>query len=94
MSVVGVAAVAAWELGAVEHAAAYRDLASALMREGVGDFPLGPHELTIARMEALLGQQARARDLFARARAKVSEGGHRPLLAIISYDEALALCPL
>lgn len=85
------AATAVWELGATAYAARYRRLARALLAAGVGDFPIGSIELTVARMAALVGDMAEAHDAFARARARLEADGRRPERAIVDYDEALAL---
>lgn len=81
---------AVWEIGAVDFAAAYRRMAFDLIRAGFGDNTL-PHEQTIARMAALLGDITEAAAWFARARQKAETAGLRPIRAIADYDEALAL---
>jgi DNA-binding CsgD family transcriptional regulator len=49
------------------------------------------YERDLALMAALLGHHDEAADSFARARATLDAAGHRPLRAIVDYDEALAL---
>jgi DNA-binding CsgD family transcriptional regulator len=85
------AAASAWELGAVEYAATCRQLALDLVAAGIGGHFDGSHELTVARMAALLGDMAEASTYFARARTELEASGRRPLRAIADYDEALAL---
>ena len=81
---------AVWEIGAAEFAAAYRRMSLDVMRSGFGDNTL-PHEQTVARMAALLGDMAEANHWFAVARERTESAGLRPLRAISDYDEALAL---
>ncbi len=81
---------AVWEMGAVEFAGAYRRMALDLVSGGFGESMLS-HELTVARMAALLGDASEAGDYFAQARQKAEARGFRPILAIGQYDEALAL---
>lgn len=88
---VNIAATAVWELGAVEHAATCRSLALDLITAGVGGHFMGSHELTVARMAALLGDTAEGSMYFARARAALETSGQSLLRAIVDYDEALAL---
>lgn len=87
---VGMAAAAAWEVGAVEYAPAYRALAGDLLAAGVGDYPMCSHDLTVGRMAALLGETVEAEAAFARARVSLDVSGQRPLRAIVDHDEALA----
>ena len=51
---VNIAATSVWELGAVECAATCRELALDLIAAGIGGHFMGSHELTVARMAALL----------------------------------------
>jgi pimeloyl-ACP methyl ester carboxylesterase len=88
---VNIAATSVWELGAVECAATCRELALDLIAAGIGGHFMGSHELTVARMAALLGDMAEASTYFARARTELAASGRRPLRAIVDYDEALAL---
>jgi DNA-binding CsgD family transcriptional regulator len=88
---VNIAATSVWELGAVEYAATCRQLALDLIAAGIGGHFMGSHELTVARMAALLGDMAEASTFFARARTELEASGRRPLRAIVDYDEALAL---
>lgn len=85
------AATSAWELRAVEYATTCRQLALDLIAAGIGGHFDGSHELTVARMAALLGDMAEASTYFARARTELEASGRRPLRAIVDYDEALAL---
>ena len=88
---VNIAAAGVWELGAVEWAATCRQLALDLIAAGIGGHFMGSHELTVARMAALLGDMAEASTYFMRARTELEASGRRPLRAIVEYDEALAL---
>jgi DNA-binding CsgD family transcriptional regulator len=88
---VNIAATAVWELGAVEWATTCRQLALDLIAAGIGGHFMGSHELTVARMAALLGDMAEAGAYFARARTELEASGRRPLRAIVEYDEAVAL---
>ncbi len=88
---VNIAATSVWELGAVEWAATCRQLALDLIPAGIGGHFMGSHELTVARMAALLGDMAEASTYFAQARTELEASGRRPLRAIVDYDEALAL---
>ena len=81
---------AVWETGSTEFAASYRNLALSLINAGFGEGILA-HELTAARMAALLGDVDEASRYFALARRKLEAGGLRPTRAIVDYDEALAL---
>jgi DNA-binding CsgD family transcriptional regulator len=81
---------AVWEIGAVEYAGAYRQLALDLIDAGFGDSILSP-ELTVARMAALLGKVGEAHGYFSRARQQSEMSGVKPVIAIADYDEALAL---
>lgn len=81
---------AVWETGSTEFAASYRNLALSLINAGFGEGILA-HELTVARMAALLGDMDEASRYFAVARRKLEAGGLRPTRAIVDYDEALAL---
>jgi len=88
---VNIAATSVWELGAVECAATCRQLALDLIAAGIGGHFMGSHELTVARMAALLGDMAEASTYFMRARTVLETSGQQLLLAIVDYDEALAL---
>ena len=88
---VNIAAISIWELGAVEFATTCRRLALDLIEADIGGFFLGPPELTVARMAALLGNMAEASTYFTRARTVLETSGQKPLRAIVDYDEALAL---
>ena len=84
-------AVAVWELGAAEYAAIFYRLLSGLVAAGLGNAFWGPHALMSARMAALMGRIAEAREGFREAHAWTDAHQHRYLAAIIDYDEALAL---
>ncbi len=88
---VNIAATTVWELGAVECAATCRELALDLIAAGIGGHFMGSHELTVARMAALLGEMPEASTYFLRARTELEASRRRPLRAIVDYDEALAL---
>ena len=88
---VNIAAAGVWELGAVEWAATCRQLALDVIAAGIGGHFMGSHELTVARMAALLGDMAEASTYFLRARTELEASRRRPLHAIVDYDEALAL---
>ncbi|MFN8511325.1 MAG: response regulator transcription factor [Thermomicrobiales bacterium] len=85
------AATAVWELGAAEFAAQYRRLAEELFAGQLGDGPLKSFELIAARMAALQGDLPAATAYFTCAREVLEAAGHRPMRAIVDYDEALAL---
>jgi DNA-binding CsgD family transcriptional regulator len=80
-----------WELAATEHAAHYHRLALALLARDDSRGMVNAYERDVALMAALLGNHDEATDHFARARATLDAAGHRPLRAIVDYDEALAL---
>jgi DNA-binding CsgD family transcriptional regulator len=80
-----------WELAATEHAAHYHRLAHALLGRGDSRGMVNAYERDIALMAALLGHHDEATDYFARARDTLDAAGHRPMRAIVDYDEALAL---
>jgi DNA-binding CsgD family transcriptional regulator len=80
-----------WELGAVEYAGVYRQLALNLLAAGLEGSPYHSNALTVARMAALAGDLNEAATYFARARQAAETGGQRPLRALVDYDEALAL---
>ncbi len=90
-SVVYTAGCAIWAIEARELAASYRQLALDLIAAGVGDTPHGSSELTVARMDALLGDLPAARSSFAHARSVLDQRGERAVRALADYDEALAL---
>lgn len=80
-----------WELEAREFAAHYRRLAHSLIRDSDSMGMVNAYELDAARMAALLGEPDEATQFFARARATLADAGHRPMRAIVDYEEALAL---
>jgi DNA-binding NarL/FixJ family response regulator len=80
---------AIWDLRAAELAAPLRDCAQALIDAGAGDYYMASSELTVARLDALLGRSVET--AFQRARRAADARGQRPLRAIADYDEAVAL---
>lgn len=85
------AGTAVWELGEVEYAGVYRQLAMDLLAAGLEGSPYRSNALTVARMAALASDLNEAAAYFARARQVAETGGQRPLRAMVDYDEALAL---
>jgi DNA-binding CsgD family transcriptional regulator/tetratricopeptide (TPR) repeat protein len=83
---------AVWRLGLTDYAPAIRRFALDLIAAGVGDYPQGSNELTVARMASLIGNDDEATDYFARARTVLHLSEQRPLRAIVDYDEATARC--
>ena len=72
------------------YAAAYREMALGLIEAGFGGSVLS-HELTIARMSALLGQDGRSRRLLPASARRESDANNLKLIrALTDYDEALA----
>jgi DNA-binding CsgD family transcriptional regulator len=88
------AATAVWELGAVDYAATYYQLALDLIDVGEGDFHLMSAMLGAARMVILQGDLSKAQRHFTRVRSGLEAVGCRPARAIADYDEALALLRL
>jgi DNA-binding CsgD family transcriptional regulator len=82
------AAEAVWDLRAGELAEPFLAPVRALLDAGAGDYYMASSELTIARLEALLGRADA--ESFARARQAVDVRGQLPLRAIVDQDEALA----
>jgi len=82
---------AAWELGAAEHAATGRSLVDLAAEAGVGGQLEGSLAHTRARMFALAGDVAAARDVFADERPALDRGGQRPMRAIVDHDEAITI---
>ncbi|MGI5836474.1 MAG: helix-turn-helix domain-containing protein, partial [Chloroflexota bacterium] len=82
-------AAATWEAAVSEYAAAYREMALGLIEAGFGGSVLS-HELTIARMSALLGRMDEAGDYFQRARRESDANNLKLIRALTDYDEALA----
>jgi DNA-binding CsgD family transcriptional regulator len=85
---VNFAAEAVWDLRAGELAEPLLACARALVDAGAGDYYMASSELTIARLEALLGGPAG--ESFDRARRAIDARGQVPLRAIVDHDEALA----
>jgi DNA-binding CsgD family transcriptional regulator len=81
---------AVWRLGLADFAPAIRRLALDLIAAGIGDYPQGSNELTVARMAAMINNEAEATDYFARARTVLHLSEQRPLRAIVDFDEATA----
>lgn len=88
---IGVGGAAIWTLGLADHAPVFLRLAQDLIAAGMGDYPCCSTELTVARMQTLLGQHADAAASFNRARASLDANGQRPLRAMVDHDEAVAL---
>ncbi len=84
------ASTAVWDVGAAEFAPTYLRLARDIIEAGFGRNML-VHELTVARMTALLGDIVEASNCFGHAREVLDAGGLRTSRAIADYDEALAL---
>lgn len=82
---------AVWAIDATEFAPTFLTAAQGLIAANHGDFPCGSHELTIARMSALLGRYPDAEAAFANARTRLDASGQRPLRAVVDLDEALVL---
>ena len=82
---------AMWELGAAEHAAAGLSLFNLARNAGAGGQPEASLDLTEARLLALAGRVNDARIAFATARATATSSGLKPQLALIDYDEAIAI---
>jgi DNA-binding NarL/FixJ family response regulator len=89
--IIWMAAAAVWELGATDYAARYRQLAQRFVAAGIPAGPLFSFDPMIARMAALLGNREEATQHFAQARLVLGNSGHRPIRALVDYDEALAL---
>jgi len=87
---VAISCIVVWELEATEFADTYRRAIGDLVASGVGYLFL-PHELGIARMDALLGRADEAAEYFCRTRDRMAADSCRPLRAIVDYDEALSL---
>ena len=84
------AAAAAWDIGLVEVAGAFRRVLSGLAGLGAGPTTYGSVEHAFARMSALTGAHDESRALFAEAARQAGDSGHRPLQAVVAYDAALA----
>jgi DNA-binding NarL/FixJ family response regulator len=61
------------------------------MATGMLAGPLFSFDPMMARMAALLGHREEATQHFARARLALDSSGHRPIRALVDYDEALML---
>jgi DNA-binding NarL/FixJ family response regulator len=85
---VNFAAEAVWDLRAAELAEPLLVCAHALLDAGAGDYYMASTDLTVARLEALLGRPSEAR--FERARQSTEARDQRPLRAIVDHDDALA----
>jgi DNA-binding CsgD family transcriptional regulator len=81
----------AWELGAAEHSGAGRSLVDLAQEAGAGGQIEGTLAHNRARMLALAGKLAPARDIFADERPALDRSGQRPLRAILDHDEAIAI---
>jgi DNA-binding CsgD family transcriptional regulator len=87
---VGLAAEAAFVLSDHALAARLQPLAAPVI-ERRAEFYMSHHELTLARLAAVQGQSKIASGAFARARQALTDGGQRPLRAIVDHDEASTL---
>jgi DNA-binding CsgD family transcriptional regulator len=87
---VSVAGAAVWELGAPDLAQGLLPAAEALLEAGAGDWYMTSNELNVARLTTVLGRKDVALAHFARAREQCDRRGHRPLRAIVDFDEARA----
>jgi DNA-binding CsgD family transcriptional regulator len=85
------ALAAAWEIGGAEHAGAGRSLVDLAQEAGAGGQIEGRLSHTRARMLALAGDVAAARDILADERPALDRAGLRPLRAIADHDEAIAI---
>jgi DNA-binding NarL/FixJ family response regulator len=83
---VNFAGEAVWDLRAPELAAPLLAAARAVVEAGAGDYYMASSELTVARLEALLG----SRDGFERVRRSTEARGQRLLRAIVDHDDAVA----
>jgi len=88
---VGWAGAAIWRLGKTEHAAALRRYIVDLINSGFGDYPQLSNQLTLARMNALVGTREEATEAFQLARRNLERSGQRPLNAIAALDFASML---
>jgi hypothetical protein len=89
--VVSIAGAVVWELEAGELAPLFLRLARQLVDARVAPGVLAAHELTAARMAALVGERSEAERWFARARGVEEACGHRPARALVDIDEATTL---
>jgi tetratricopeptide (TPR) repeat protein len=87
---VGLAGAAVWELHAQDLAERLLPRALALADADGYEFYMTSTELTVARLNAVLGRFDQAVDYFQRARATLEERGQPVVRAIVDYDEALA----
>jgi DNA-binding NarL/FixJ family response regulator len=82
---------AMWELGAAEHAASGLALFNLARNAGIGGQPEASLDLTEARLLALAGRVSDARTAFAAARTTAQNSGFAPQVALIDFDEAVAI---
>ncbi|WP_304412495.1 ATP-binding protein [Candidatus Solirubrobacter pratensis] len=85
---VNFAAEAIWDLRATDLAAPLLTCAQALVDAGAGDYYMASSELTVARLQALLGHGGG--ESFDRARCATERRDQRPLRAIVDHDDAIA----
>ncbi len=85
---VNFSAEAIWDLRAAELAEPLLASARALIDAGAGDYYMASSELTVARLEALLGRPSS--ESFERARWAVDARGQPPLRAIVDHDDGVA----
>jgi DNA-binding CsgD family transcriptional regulator len=86
----GLAGGAVWELGAVDLAEQLLPRALALADADRHGFFMTSTELTVARLNALLGRSDEAVEYFERARVTLERREQWPMRAIVDHDEALA----
>ena len=85
----GCAAAAVWHLKLASLAPVYRELALDPAGAEAGAAPFDCRELIVARMSALLGEEAG--EWFARARVRLVDLGLLPTRALVDLDEALVV---
>jgi DNA-binding CsgD family transcriptional regulator len=85
----GLAGAAVWELGAVDLAEQLLPRSVALADADRHGFYMTSTELTVARLNALLGRFDEAVEYFERARVTLERREQWPLRAIVDHDEAL-----
>ncbi len=88
---VGWTGAAIWRLGKPEYAPALRRYVIDLINSGVGDYPQLSNELTLARMQSLVGTREEATESYQEARRTLDSSGQRPLHAIAGLDFASML---
>jgi DNA-binding CsgD family transcriptional regulator len=84
------AAAAVWELRDEDLARELLPVAEAIVAAGVPDWYMSSNELSLARLATVLDRCDDAAAAFGRARERLEQHGHWPMLAIVDFDEALA----